>query len=94
MGMAGLLIIGCSENPEMIEKFIKQISFDDISKDGTLIKNNPYEGIINFINEDIFLALSLGYQDNNIDEHVRLAKHTNVGEDKPNFEDIIHWQKI
>jgi hypothetical protein len=63
-------------------------------EDQNPIKINPYAGLINFINEDIFLALSLGYQDKNINDHERLSKHTNVGEDKPVFEEIIHWQKI
>jgi len=63
-------------------------------EDKTLIKINPYEGLIDFISEDIFLAVSLGYQDMSVHEHDRLARHTNVGEHKPRAEDIIHWQKI
>jgi hypothetical protein len=66
----------------------------NILNDGTLIKNNPYEGLIDFISEDIFLAVSLGYQDMSVNEHDRLARHTNVGEHKPRAEDVIHWQKI
>jgi hypothetical protein len=63
-------------------------------KDQAPMKINPYEGIINFISEDIFLAISLGYQDKSVSEHDRLSKHTNVGERKPVFKDIIHWPQI
>jgi len=66
----------------------------NILEDGTLIKINPYNGIINFISEDIFLAVSLGYQDTDINAHDRLSKYTNVGEDKPDVRDTIHWQSI
>jgi hypothetical protein len=69
---------------------VNRINFEDQNA----IKINPYNGLVDFISEDIFLALSLGYQDTNKREHERLSKHTNVGEHKPLVKDIIHWQPI
>lgn len=54
-------------------------------------KVNPYEGIIDFIDENIILAVSLGYQNLNISERKRLSKYTNDGETKPDINTVIKW---
>ena len=55
------------------------------------VKKNPYKGIVDFIEEDIFLALSLGFEDNNKPEKERLARFSKIGETKPTIDKIIEW---
>lgn len=52
---------------------------------------NPFVNLP-FINENIFLALSLGYRHPTVDENYMLSRLANVGEIKPNINDVINWQ--
>ena len=61
------------------------------NKFGELVKINPYSGVIDFIQEDIFLALSLGFEDKSVNLNKRLAKFSNQGETKPTVNKIIKW---